>query len=354
MKALAIVAFLLFFTHLSVQARDFVMTVPFYAYEEADFNSNVLSRFGPQTVQIVGNIRDDGWARISTYRGIGWINVLFAPRKAELDGFFRRLGGDVAVFYKNLSNGFTYVHNPNRIFFGASVPKAFHAFYVFHLAELGLIDMYAEHTYTSARRWGGTGTLQFSEPGRVLTTRELLSLSIRESDNAAFRWLVDMTRDMTPSYADFVRQLGRDRAMIRDVISQTVHAVDVGMWMNAIFEYIEGESRFGHYFRYDLMNTAETSHRFMGWPITSGAVGQRVDVTMIRSSYDMARKYGWYRRAFHDAAIVYAGTPYILVILTNMYGGAHELFAEISEFVENFNRRHFSPPVERNGFRLIY
>ena len=353
MKTLAVVLFLLFFSHVSVQARDFVMSTHFYAYEEACFNSGVISRFGPQTVQLAGPIRDDGWARISTFRGYGWVNVHLAPLQAELQGHFRRYGNDVAVFYKNLSTGFTFVHNPNRIFFAASVNKALHAFYVFHLAELGLIDLYAEHVYTSARRWGGTGTLQFSEVGRVLTTRELLALSVRESDNAAFRWLVDMTRNKTPSYADFVRQMGRDRSVIRDVVSQTTHAVDAGLWMYAIFNYIEGESRFGHYFKYDLMNTAETSHRFMGWHIDSGMVGSRVDVTMIRSSYEMARKYGWYRNAFHDAAIVYAGTPYILVILTNMYRGAHGLFAEISEFVENFNRRHFAPPPV-SGFILIY
>ena len=353
MKILTVVVFLMLFAHVSAEARDYVMSTHFYAHEEADFNSRVVSRFGPQTVRVVSAVRDDGWARISTYRGYAWVNLRLAPLKAELQGHFRRYGNNVAVFYKNLQSGFTFVHNPSRIFFAASVNKALHAFYVFHLAELGLIDLYAEHVYTSARRWGGTGTLQFSEFGRVLTTRELLALSVRESDNAAFRWLVDMTRDMTPSYADFVRQMGRDPAVIRDVVAQTTHAVDAGMWMYAIFNYIEGDSLFGHYFRYDLMNTADTSHRFMGWQIDSGMVGSRVDVTMIRSSYEMARKYGWYRNAFHDAAIVYAGTPYILVILTNMDRGAHDLFAEISIFVENFNRRNFPPPVVV-GFTLVY
>jgi hypothetical protein len=62
---------------------------------------------------------------------------------------------------------------------------------------------------------------------------------------------------------------------------------------------------------------------------------------MIETDYPLARKYGWARNAFHDSGIIYAPSPYVLVILSNMERGAHEIFAEISQFVQKFNKKTF-------------
>ena len=61
---------------------------------------------------------------------------------------------------------------------------------------------------------------------------------------------------------------------------------------------------------------------------------------MIRSSYPMARKYGWMEGAYHDMAIGYAPHPYRLAILSNHDEGTKEdlrMFQEISMLIERYS-----------------
>jgi len=323
----------------------------FELYEEADFLSRDVGRFYAQPVEVVEyGVRD--WVNVATVDGsMGWVNMRHTPDFGELGRFFDRLGRNISVFYKNLDTGFTYVHNPDRVFFAASFSKMTHAFYSYKMAERGWLEMYDYHIFSGADMWGGTGIMRFMPFGTEFSTRELLGLSMRESDNAAFRMMVRMMEDAEVSYADFVREIGADTRMIRDIFSQNTHARDAGLWMTEIFNYIEGASLFGHYLRYDMFNTSPTSHPyFTRWPYSSGmgcnGWGTEVNTVILMSDYPIARKYGWANNAFHDAGIVYAPSPYILVILSNMERGAHDLFEEISWFVQDFNYRTFiNPPL---------
>ncbi|MCL2388445.1 MAG: serine hydrolase [Defluviitaleaceae bacterium] len=318
----------------------------FEVYTEADFRSAMVGQFDAQSVTIVER-GENHWILIDTPRGAGWVNTLYSPALCVLGDFFAPMGRNISVFYKNLDTGFTYIHNPDRIFFGASLSKSNHALYSYMLAERGFMDMYEVHTFTEADAWGGTGIMQFMPRGTEFTTRELLGLSMRESDNVAFRMLVRMFANAELSYQDFVREIGADSRLVRDVISQNIHARDAGLFMYNIFNYIEGESLFGHYLKYDLLNTAQTSHPyFTRWEASWGLGGPEVNVQMIKSDYPLARKYGWSGGAFHDAGIIYAPSPYILVILSNMERGAHAIFEDISWFVQDFNGRHFVSPTQ--------
>ena len=335
---------IVFFAYSPVYAHESVF-IPweFNVYEEPDFRSEVLGRFDAQKINIRGR-HDGGWVRISTYQGTGWVNVVNSPALCALDEFFAPLGNNISVFYKNLETGFSHTHNPGRIFFAASLSKLNHALYVYKMAERGYTDMYQVHTYTARDAWGGTGIMQWKPFGTELTTRELLGLSIRESDNTAYRMLIRMHENHPVSYQAFVREIGANPRMVLDIVSQNTTIEDAAHWMYAVHNYIESDSKFGHYLQYDMMNTAQTSHHyFTRWEGSFG-IGGEVDLNIIQSDYPFARKYGWTRRSFHDAAIVYAPSPYILIILSNMDRGAHELFAEISWFIQDFNNRTFVSP----------
>ncbi|MCL1844833.1 MAG: class A beta-lactamase-related serine hydrolase [Defluviitaleaceae bacterium] len=332
--------------------ESFFIPWEFELFEEATFRSEVLGRSSQRRISVLQNAGDWAMTEIDGY--VGWVNLRYSPAMCALDAFFVPLGRDVAVFYMNLDTGFTYVHNSERVLFGASLSKLTHAFYTFQLAERGVIDMYEVHVYSPADEWGGTGILRFEPFGQELTTRELLALSIRESDNAAFRMLERFTRNAEPSYRDFVREIGADTRMIRDVLSQNTHANDMGLFMYEIWRYIQGESRYGHYFWYDLLNTANTSHPyFTRWEGSNGlgdqGVGTMVNVRMLVSDYPLARKYGWANNSFHDAGIIHAPSPYILVVLTNSTRGAHGLMADVSWFMQDFNHATFVAPVPLNS-----
>jgi len=263
------------------------------------------------------------------------------PPTYMLDDVFSFFGTDIAVFFKNTGTGFIYMYNPDKVFFGASLSKITHALYVYTMAERGLVDMYAVHTFTAEDFWGGTGILRFKPAGTRLTTRELLGHSVIYSCNVAFRMLVRYTAGISPSFNDFANEIGADTTLIRDIIAQNTSARDMGLWMYAIFNYLESDSRYTHYFMSDLLNTVPTSHHyFTRWEGSFGTGGD-VNVRLLHSDFPMARKYGWSPMAFHEAAIMYGASPYILVVLSNKDRGAHYLFEEISWLMQGFNAEWF-------------
>ncbi|MCL2578105.1 MAG: class A beta-lactamase-related serine hydrolase [Defluviitaleaceae bacterium] len=325
----------------------------FTIYEAACFSSATTGRFTAQNIEII-EYGEESWVLTEINGSRGWVNLRHAPALCVLDEFFTPLGNNISVFYKNIETGFTHIHNPERVFFGASLSKSNHALYTFQLAERGLLDMYEIHTYSSRDEWGGTGVLRFGPVGRELTTRDLLGYSMRESDNAAFRMLVRLTTNAEYSYRQFVTDIGAETRFIRDTYAQNTSARDAGIFMTEIFNYIENPSMFGHYLKDDMLNTAQTSHpHFTRWEGSNGmgdnGVGTDVNIHMIQTDYPLARKYGWSGGAFHDAGIIYAPSPYILVILSNRERGAHDLFGQISRFVQEFNHDTFVSPTVLNA-----
>ena len=267
----------------------------------------------PQVVSILA--QEGRWLQISTWQGPRWINLDFAPPTADIRALLTRHGSNLALFYKNIETGFTFTHNPDRVFFGASLTKANHALYVYTLAERGMIDLDTVHTFTSADMRGGTGRIQHMATGTQFTTRQLLQHSMLHSCNVAFGMLVRHTAGVELSYHDFVYELGARNFPGNLSSHLNATAADTALWMYAIHNYIESDSQFGHYFRYDLLATPG----------------------FIQSDHPMARKYGWATASFHDAAVVYAPSPYILVIMSNMDDGAHNLFGNISWRMQEFN-----------------
>ena len=55
--------------------------------------------------------------------------------------------------------------------------------------------------------------------------------------------------------------------------------------------------------------------------------------------YPVASKSGWTNTVFHDMAIVYADSPYILIILSQRAN--HSIFREISREFQRFNDTWF-------------
>jgi len=284
----------------------------------------------------------DRWWNINTYQGPKWINLddeiipMFDDIAARLHGY----GNSISLFYKNLETGFSYAHNPSRVFFSASISKAMHAFYTYIAAERGYIDLYTTHTYRATDFWGGTGIIRFMQVGAEFTTRELLYYSIRHSDNIAFRMLYRYMNNIDFSYRDFIIEQGFNPRFVLGDYEQNASAEDIGLWMYAMHRYFESESRYGHYFHEDMRNVELYSHPYF----TRGTVfggNEEINVHLLHSDYQMAKKYGWASHAFNVMGVVYAQSPYILIILSNMASGAHDLFEEISWIFQELNAKYF-------------
>jgi len=258
----------------------------------------------------------------------------------QLDAFFSQFGSNIGIYFRNFDTGFVYTSNPDTVFFAASLNKATHALYTYIAAERGYIDIYAIHTFSAGDWWGGTGIIRFMPAGTRFTTRELLRHSVVYSDNVAFRMLTRYMNQISFSYEDFLAELGADPGFIKSAYSHYTTAADTAIWFYALHNYLESESRYGHYLLYDLLNTALCSHPYFTRGRTFGG-DSRVDVRLLHTRYEIAQKYGWAVESFNVAGIVYADSPFMLVILSDMDNGAHGLFDEISQLMQDFNGRYF-------------
>jgi len=266
------------------------------------------------------------WALLETNYGNRWVNLHFMPPTVEIARMMEyingRVNGNVSIFYQNLDYRLIFGFDDNREFFSASLNKASHALFIYHLAEIGTITLDSIHTFTAANRRTGTGLIWRNYPlGARFTTEQLLMYSVRESDNTAFRILVDYFAQHC--YETFIRSIGANPDMVGNIHGRRFSANEAAFIMEHIANYVQGGGRFAPQFREDLR---------LGYPI-------------IFADYESLHKYGWWAPYFHDMAIVYACSPYILVIMSNLainaQLGAHDVFHEISLFIQEFNNRYF-------------
>jgi len=280
------------------------------------------SSVGAQTVTVLQ--QDGNWIQINTWLGPKWVNLAAPPSTAHFDAMLRRFGNNIAVYFENLETGFVYTHNANRTFFGASVSKAVYALYIYEKAERGEVDLNSTITFTNADFVGGSGVIRHRySVGRTFTLREILGLNLYESDNIATLMLRRVHG--IAGYRQFVAELGGNTAFIGDrIMNGNLNANEAGRFARAIFNYIESGGRYSEEFRGHLLNN---------------------QFPFIVSDYPVASKTGWTApSAWHDMAIVYAPSPYILVILSARDGWRDQDFRdfeEISMAFQQFNNEWF-------------
>ena len=281
-----------------------------------------VSAISPQLVTVLETY--DDWLLIRTYMGPMWIYLNFTPPTDSLDTLLRRFP-NTSIFFQNIETGFTYTWYADREFFGASLSKASYALYLYQRAERGEIDLNRTITFTAADWNGGSGVIRHRySVGRTFTTRRLIELNLYESDNIATLMLRRIYG--IQGYRQFVESLGNNPRRVRDrIMNSQLTPNEVGRFALAIWDYIASDGRYSEEFRNALLNN---------------------QFPFIVSDYPVASKTGWTSPiAWHDMSIVYAPSPYILVIMSARGGWTardYSDFAEISMAFQNFNDRWFS------------
>jgi len=282
----------------------------------------MISRINPQVVSIVQ--RYGNWLQIETWLGAKWIDLDFTPPVHELNNQLRRFGNNLSVYYRNLDTGFTYRYNTGRVYFGASISKAIFALYIYSLAEAGEICLDDTLVFTAADFNAGSGVMKYRNNfGDHLTIGELVRLNLSYSDNIATLMLV--RHFGIAGYRQFVADNGGDPSRVRDrIMNSNLTANEAGLFARLIHEYIESDVEHSEQFRAHLLNN---------------------QYPFIVADHPVASKTGWTRPiAWHDMAIVYAPSPYILVIMSAREGWSardYADFAEISRIFQEFNDTWF-------------
>ena len=248
---------------------------------------------------------------------------------APIESALERYGDGVSIYFENLDTGCVFKHNEEENFFAASVTKAPFALWVYKKAEEGYVclDMTMYFTQDVLRLRSGIIRHEY-ELGDAFPLRRILALNLYESDNTATQMLL---REFGyREYADFIEKLGGTREYAKDVWNSRITAEEAGFFAREIYNYIESDQEYSDEFRRYLLNN---------------------QYPFIVADYPVASKTGWheYFGAWHDMAIVYAPSPYILTILSSDRTGTdedHEAYEYISLAFQEFNRVNFEPYIE--------
>jgi beta-lactamase class A len=235
----------------------------------------------------------------------------------ELNTAIAGYGPRVSVYYENIEYGFTYAYNADKLYYSASLIKSPYVHYLYEtLPGLNTAHTYGVHLYR-----GGGGIVKKMQPGTVLTEAELLEYSITYSDNAAFRMLINAHG--TESFKNWVAEKGGNTQHLHNITGAYMTARDAAFFMRNTYDFLETPGERNTKFKNDLLNSA---------------------FPYIQTPYPLAHKYGLWNGAFHDMGIVYAESPYILVIMTE-YGAseggtspeARSIFRDISKRIQAAN-----------------
>lgn len=225
----------------------------------------------------------------------------------------------IAFCYEDLTTGITYSYNGDKVVYSAStmkLPFAMSVLYEDINKDMGLEEIY---TYTGKEDHFGTGEIKNMEIGTTFSYIELIEYSLKYSDNIAQGAISKKYgREL---YFDYVRSIGAD-SFTNDG-GWALSAKDGAKVLRSTWKYLEGGYKYSDRIKYIMINS---QHKVM--------------LSLGITDKDIARKYGWDDRAYHDMGIVYDEHPYVLVFLSDMISGDWTVNGYIGKIARTIDAIH--------------
>lgn len=243
----------------------------------------------------------------------------YTDLETQLESYINTRPGNVSVYVKDLTTGKTLNIESDKVYTAASTIKMPLILYVYELAAQGKIDMDTKLTYTSEYYAQGTGILQDEPFGGQYTIRELSHLSIKYSDNVAWRMLLGFIgQDNLTAYE---KSLGAEAAGMQNGRSVTTPE-DMGKYLDRLLAFSKEEPEYGEEVLDYLANT-----------IFSEGIPQDLPEDIA-----VAHKIGALNDNIHDVGIVFGERPYAITVFTDEAWEEVSLqtIADISRMVYEF------------------
>lgn len=233
----------------------------------------------------------------------------------------------IALYYQDITHGYTYSYGDAEVFYTASCLKAPFALSLLQAATAEqeapsgepIYNFDEVYTYVKSDAQSGSGIIvKEAAEGTQYTYLKLIELMLTHSDNVAFDQL--KKKYSTTEFRTLASKLGTS-AMRKDLSTMT--ASDGGKVMAAIYDFMQSDSPYAK-FMFDAMT--QSNHRVM---IPAALPGKTV-----------AHKYGWDIGAYHDMGIVFDKNPFVVVILTDLDQGGNDVDTYIRNVIKLVNRLH--------------
>ena len=245
----------------------------------------------------------------------------------EIREYYKKDKNYFSYKYVDIQTGFNVSINENQAIFTASTIKGPAAIYIYEMADEGKINLDDVLTYTSKYYDNGGGILRFKNFNTTYSTKELLDYSITLSDNSAHMMLVDKYgRD---NMMNFWKSKGTNTIFTKPYTqwgNNTAH--DAAIYMNELYRYYQTNGTYSDLAMNEFLNAKK---KILSAP----------------NDYKIANKAGWWHEYMHDAAIVFAENPYVVVAFSTLgsqYNGP--FFKNISNLTYQLHSEYWKYKME--------
>ncbi len=240
-----------------------------------------------------------------------YINDDIKLLQTTLENLYNRSYNNFAFKYVDLHTGYTLSYNEDQSIFAASTIKAPMAVYLYEMAQNKVVDLNTTLTYSPYYYNTGTGLLKERAFYQDYTARDLTSLAIIYSDNAAYNMLIDHFGKANMN--NFWSQKGTNTIFKSYDNWGNISAHDAVIYMRELYDFYNTKS--------DLANELMDYFKKVTFKLIMDKNGYK----------NTASKSGWSGTVIHDSAIVLDENPYILVVLSNLgYSDYEFLFNQTS------------------------
>ncbi len=236
----------------------------------------------------------------------------------ELQKLLSECDFKIAVSYENMDTGASISYNGTTRFQTCSTIKVP---YVMSLLKSG-IDL--DEKIAKTVNWSGdSGIVASAKAGTEFTAKQLIKYTVQRSDNTAYYNLVKHY-----GYTYFnndLSSIGANYSIGDSWIFTYCTSEDMLKCYKELYNYGE-ESKLGKWLL-KLMRDTDVNRQ----------IGKALD-----SKYDVSQKYGseFSETQYHDCAVVYADSPFVLCIFTNQYPETEQsdkIFNKIADVIDRIN-----------------
>jgi len=217
----------------------------------------------------------------------------------ELNNIYMQSNEKVSYYYEDISTGSILSYNSDILFYAASAIKILVSVMILELADTGEIDLDEKILVSLEDLKHDTGIIKFQKEDTYYSIKELVKLTIVESDNTAYIKLVNYVgKDKLEEYG---KSLGAKHTMEGRDLFGLINSDDMIIYWKKIKSFIDN-SKLGREF-YEWLSNPSFSI------VESNSICNNTFV----------KKYGSWDIAYHEAGYVCDENPFYLIVLTQKF-----------------------------------
>lgn len=217
----------------------------------------------------------------------------------ELNTMYLKQKEKVAYYYEDINTGSILSYNSDILFYAASSIKILVCVMLLEMAENKKISLEDTLLVTMNDLKQDTGIIKFQKQDTYYTIKDLIRLTITESDNTAYIKLVNYVgKENLEKYG---KSLGALHTMEGKDLFGLINCDDMAIYWKKVRDFIN-KSKYGQDFYNWLSN-----------PSFSIVLPESIE------NNNFVKKYGSWDIAYHEAGYVDAENPYYMIILTQKF-----------------------------------